>query len=520
VHNSSFFLQRLAVRLEQQLRGYTLVSCFSQDKDELVLEFNDARNSLFLKASLQPEIQCLSFPHTFRRARKNSIDIFPEIILRAVKGVRAFRNERSIAVALDGNSHLVFKMHGKQSNIILFNGNQAASVFRHNFPADTTLSLDSLDRDIDWSREAFLADPATARKRYITFGRPVWNYLDESGWATKSPEDQWKMVSETKDLLEKGNIFLAEARGAFVLTLMPQEDAVMEFADPLLAVTEFYHRYQSRAGFDRERKAVLSTLRGRITQTKIYLDKIRQRQAELEGDAHYTRWADLIMANLHRLTAGMAEARLEDFHQPEQLVVVKLKEAISPQKNAEVYYRKAKNQQIEKKKLTESLTQKEGELARLNAQEQAAMSAEDSDQLRPIAQGLEEKARSQSSREALPYRAYEFRGYRIWVGKHAEANDELTLKHTFKEDLWLHAKDVAGSHVVIKHQAGKTFPQEVINYAASLAAYYSKRRNETLCPVAVTPVKYVRKRKGDPPGMVVVQREKVVMIEPASGAKV
>ena len=108
----------------------------------------------------------------------------------------------------------------------------------------------------------------------------------------------------------------------------------------------------------------------------------------------------------------------------------------------------------------------------------------------------------------------EFHGFKIWIGKNAQHNDTLTLKHTFKDDLWLHAKDVAGSHVVIKYQSGKPFPKEVIERAAQLAAYHSKRKTDTLCPVAYTSKKFVRKRKGDPAGAVVVEREDVILVEP------
>jgi predicted ribosome quality control (RQC) complex YloA/Tae2 family protein len=68
--------------------------------------------------------------------------------------------------------------------------------------------------------------------------------------------------------------------------------------------------------------------------------------------------------------------------------------------------------------------------------------------------------------------------------------------------------------VLIKRQSGENYPKDVIEYAASLAAANSKRKNESLCPVVVTPKKFVRKRKGDPPGVVVVEREEVVMVEP------
>jgi predicted ribosome quality control (RQC) complex YloA/Tae2 family protein len=77
---------------------------------------------------------------------------------------------------------------------------------------------------------------------------------------------------------------------------------------------------------------------------------------------------------------------------------------------------------------------------------------------------------------------------------------------------------VSGSHVIVKHQAGRAFPKDVIEFAASLAAFNSKRKTESLCPVVVTPKKFVRKRKGDPPGMVVVEREEVVMVTPAKSA--
>ena len=103
----------------------------------------------------------------------------------------------------------------------------------------------------------------------------------------------------------------------------------------------------------------------------------------------------------------------------------------------------------------------------------------------------------------------------IFVGKGGKNNDELSFKFASKEDLWLHVKDVPGSHVIIRHRAGKTIPITVLEYAAGLAAFYSKKKNDTLVPVQYTPRKYIRKRKGDPAGLVVVDREEVIMIEPS-----
>ena len=114
----------------------------------------------------------------------------------------------------------------------------------------------------------------------------------------------------------------------------------------------------------------------------------------------------------------------------------------------------------------------------------------------------------------LPYRRFTCEGFQIWVGKSAKDNDALTLRHGYKEDLWLHARDVSGSHVLLKHQANRPFPPAVVEKAAALAAWYSKRKTDTLCPVICTPKKYVRKTKGAPPGQVVVEKEKVLLVEP------
>lgn len=73
---------------------------------------------------------------------------------------------------------------------------------------------------------------------------------------------------------------------------------------------------------------------------------------------------------------------------------------------------------------------------------------------------------------------------------------------------------MSGSHVVIRHKAGQTIPQTVIEKAAALAAFYSKRKTDSLCPVSVTEKKYVRKLKGSPAGAVMVDREKVIMVVP------
>jgi predicted ribosome quality control (RQC) complex YloA/Tae2 family protein len=109
--------------------------------------------------------------------------------------------------------------------------------------------------------------------------------------------------------------------------------------------------------------------------------------------------------------------------------------------------------------------------------------------------------------------------YEIWSGKSAKSNDQLT-SHAHKEDIWLHARGVAGSHTVIRMGNNKDFPpQQVLLKAASYAAYYSKARGMKSAPVMYTKCKYVRKPKGAAPGAVVVEREEVLMVPPMKPKK-
>ena len=103
----------------------------------------------------------------------------------------------------------------------------------------------------------------------------------------------------------------------------------------------------------------------------------------------------------------------------------------------------------------------------------------------------------------------------MFVGKNAKSNDILTQKIATKNDLWLHARDVSGSHVVIRDRLGNSFPASVIEKVAALAAWFSKRKTDSLCPVIFTPKKFVRKIKGAPAGQVVVEKEDVIMVVPS-----
>jgi predicted ribosome quality control (RQC) complex YloA/Tae2 family protein len=251
---------------------------------------------------------------------------------------------------------------------------------------------------------------------------------------------------------------------------------------------------------------VLQIIKAQLKRTEALIYKtdlqLQQEQETLSPEQK----GHLIMANLHILQTGMDKATLHDFYH-NQAVEIKLKKDLSPQENAAYYYRKNRNKKIETIRLQEKLSSAHVRLVLLQTNLDEASRAADIKSLKPYLKEQKQKE------DVLPFKVFMCEGFTIWVGKNAVNNDLLTTRYANKNDLWLHAKDVAGSHVVIKQQ-GQTIPVSVITYAAQLAAYYSKLKGSALVPVCYTFKKYVRKPKGMEPGQVIVDREEVMLVEP------
>ena len=117
--------------------------------------------------------------------------------------------------------------------------------------------------------------------------------------------------------------------------------------------------------------------------------------------------------------------------------------------------------------------------------------------------------------KSLPYRSYRSTtGLEIRVGRGASANEALTFKESSPNDVWLHARDSAGAHVVLRWQKDENPPARALEEAAVLAAWHSKSRGSALVPVDWTRRKYVRRARGGAPGTVIVQRARTVMVRP------
>ena len=513
MHTNYYFLRQLAPALTERLRGYRVVACFTQEKDELVVGLVNGTQEFWLKAQLGANFPALALPETFQRARSNSVDLFPDLLGEQVESVAAWPQDRVLQVNFRSGARLVFKLYGPRPN----------AIFRPTPDAPAQLFQQKLLADADLLPQPASAPLAPGRLPPPLADLPL-RYLRAHGYDEAAPEARARQVNQVLAQLEKPvHYYLIQLDGRTRLSLLPLGEGLETFPgdDPVAALRRFVPLALGRRALETETHQLRQLLTRRADEAGTAAAHARRSLHALAHEAGYRNTADLIMANLHAIAPGAAQVEVIDFYTNEPRIL-KLKPSEKPQRTAENLYRKAKNQQIEERELTQRIARRETEafaaLERLEELDTEPALAE----LRGLRvwrkqHGLDPTANTNTKVPGeLPFKVFEDRGFTILVGRSAENNDLLTQKYAHKDDLWLHAKDVAGSHVVIRHRAGQPVPEPVVEHAAMLAGWYSKRQNDTLCPVTVTPKKFVRKPRGARPGQVIVERERVVLVKPGN----
>ncbi|MEY2760935.1 MAG: hypothetical protein RLZZ96_835 [Bacteroidota bacterium] len=511
MHNNYYFLRILSSHLRQILMYARLKQCFSQEKDELVLGFERQNgDDFYIKCSLGPQFSSLQFPESFHRAGRNSIDLFSDLLLAEVQEVEMYENERAFGIHFLGNYVLVFKLFGNRANLILYRDGEYDSQFQKRLKKDDELVLSRISRPIDQSFEAFLAADGDYFPLFPTLGKEAQAWLLAQGYENLNLKDRWTLLQKMLEILDEGHFYVVKTPKGIGFTLFPTPDSLFETSDPIAALNQFYVLHYSVGEFTREKSQVKDGLDRNLAKSLLYLQELEKQKVIRETNVPFEEIGNILMAYLHLIPEGESKVTLEDFYR-NQPITIKLNSTLSPPANAENYYRKAKNFSKELAHWEENIARKQQEIEEIKAKLIALESVETRKGLKPFLA----IALSKNTIEELPFKQFEVEGWVIWVGKNAKNNDLLTLKYAKKQDIWLHARDVSGSHVIIRNPQNKTVPAFVIEKAASLAAYFSKRQTESLCPVIVTSKKYVRKTKDLLPGMVIVDREEeVVLVKP------
>ena len=472
------------------------------------------KDELYIKADQNPNFSCLSLSGSFSRAKKNSIDLFPGMMGRKILDVHSFHFERAFSFILDQEFLLLFKLFGNFSNMLLFEKGKCIDVFKHNLNDEDKINPEKLDRGIEISEENFIKAGCRPEKMIPALDTALIGLLEKRGFDTMDQEGKWDLLKKVLHELEEPSYYIISIQDEVKFRLFPEGKILQRSMDPIAAVTTFYYEHQRNRWLSEAKSKLLKILGQQLKKQEQYIHKSEKKQAEWMSHLDYRQKADIIMANLHQIEPRRQEIELFDFYH-DKPVIIRLNPNLSPQKNAEQFYRKAKNQQKEKAMLENNISRKKKLAVLLQKLIGEVSRASDLKTLK----SLNEKYRIdvESGKKHVPerFKSFEHMGFRILVGRNAKNNEELTFEYGYKDDLWLHAKDVSGSHVLIKYQAGKSFPRPVIEKAGQLAAYYSKNRHSSVCPVIYTEKKYVRKLKGAPPGTVRVEKENILFSNPA-----
>ena len=288
-------------------------------------------------------------------------------------------------------------------------------------------------------------------------------------------------------------------------------------------VDEFYEERDARERMRVKSHSLQKLLTNLIDRTA---RKIIKQQAELAqcGNREQLRiTGDLLHANLYRIERGASMVEVENFYDENNaLVQIRLNPAISPAANAQKYYKDYQKAKTAETVLAEQIEKGRAELVYLESVADSVDRAETERELSQIREELTEQGYLRRPKGKQPKQAQlppkEFvtsDGFVVLVGRNNRQNDRLTLKTAAKTDVWLHTKDIHGSHVIIRTE-GKPVTETALLEAAQLAAYHSKARESTNVPVDYTLVKHVSKPAGAKPGMVIYVKNNTLYVTPAA----
>ena len=264
-----------------------------------------------------------------------------------------------------------------------------------------------------------------------------------------------------------------------------------------------------------------------IKLERLYHKQQKQEQElkEAKNADEYKLKGELLTAYIYMIQKGMKDIEVQNFYDPNyENITINLKENLTPSENSQRYFKKYNKLKTAKKEITsqmdiskEEIDYLENILLNIDNCENLAELQDIKDELISLGYAKSPgKLKSKKELNKLTTSPHEFissDGFRILVGKNNKQNDHLTLRIADPDDIWMHTKNIPGSHVIIKC-AGKEVPEETIYEGAMLAAYFSKGKMSAQVPVDYTKKKHVKKPSGSKPGMVIYETNSTMYVTP------
>lgn len=278
-------------------------------------------------------------------------------------------------------------------------------------------------------------------------------------------------------------------------------------------IEEFHSLREKEEKLDALRESLreeINNAREKWRKTKESCEKALEEWGDVE---RFYQMGSLILANLRLARKGVDSITVENFFAEQRRnITIPLSKELNPQQNADRYFQLYRKGKKAVEELRERIKMAEEELNALDKRYEEVMRCQTPEELEALREGKETK-KEEKGKPVLP-NVRSSDGFLIQYGKNARQN-ELLLRSSSPDDIWLHTRGAKGAHVVIRREGKKEVPFRTIREAAQLAAYLSAARGARVVPVDWTLRKYVRKPRKSEKGFVTYTREKTLMVQPA-----
>ncbi|ENZ5677545.1 fibronectin-binding protein EfbA [Enterococcus hirae] len=279
--------------------------------------------------------------------------------------------------------------------------------------------------------------------------------------------------------------------------------------------------YQEKAEKDRAKQQGGELIRKIENELKRNRNKLKKREQTLkdsENTEDYRRDGELLTTFMAQVPRGANEVTLPNYYEEDRPITIKLDPALTPNQNAQKYFHRYQKLKNAVKLIGKQIEEAKNEIDYLESvlSQLEIAGPMDIEVIKEelTAEGYLKKKSSKKQKRKKPSQPDQYLstdGTLILVGKNNLQNDQLSLKTAKKTDYWLHAKNIPGSHVIIKSDQPS---DETITEAAELAAYFSKYRHSAQVPVDLVQVKHLRKPNGAKPGYVIYENQKTIIVTP------
>ncbi|MCL2375985.1 MAG: NFACT family protein [Defluviitaleaceae bacterium] len=304
-----------------------------------------------------------------------------------------------------------------------------------------------------------------------------------------------------------------------------EDDFAKDFASPS-QMAEYY--YAAKDSGERIRQRSQDMRRHVQNLIERCVKKAQMHEKTLDDTAERETlklYGELITAGIYAIAPGDKVYHAANFYEEDMPeVAIPLDPTKTAAENAQAYFAKYNKQKRTLVALQQQMAQNMEELHYLESVREAIGNSHDEADLAQIREELaqqgfmkrqapKKKGKKEAEKKGKPLHFVSSDGFDIFVGKNNAQNDELTLRTAAQDDIWLHTKNIPGSHVILRAQNGRV-SDTALEEAAHLAAYYSRARGGSLVPVDYCPRKQVKKPSGAKPGFVIYEGHKTAYITP------